>query len=154
MNNKKDTYYFSHDSNAITDTKILNMRADYTLEGYGLYWCIIEMMRNEEKYRLELSSNTYRAIKALTATTIDIEKYIYDCINEYKLFKTDEKCFWSESLLRRMKLVEEKSERARQKAQKRWTTENATAQKNDATASKSNATALPQQRKFMLQQCK
>lgn len=28
----KETYYFSHDSNAITDTKILNMRADYGLE--------------------------------------------------------------------------------------------------------------------------
>lgn len=28
----KETYYFSHDSNAITDTKILNMRSDYGLE--------------------------------------------------------------------------------------------------------------------------
>ena len=72
----KETYYFSHDSNAITDTKILNMRADYGLEGYGLYWAIIEMMRNEEDYQLELDKNTYRAIKTLTNTTIDVDKFV------------------------------------------------------------------------------
>ena len=71
-----ETYYFSHDSNAITDTKILNMRADYGIEGYGLYWAIIEMLRNEEDYRLTLDNKTYRAIKTLTNTTIDIEKFI------------------------------------------------------------------------------
>lgn len=75
----KETYYFSHDSNAITDTKILNIRADYGLEGYGLFWAIIEMLRNKEKYKLELSKNTYRDVKTLTNTTIDVEKYINEC---------------------------------------------------------------------------
>lgn len=28
----KDTYYFSHDSNALSDPKILSMRCDYELE--------------------------------------------------------------------------------------------------------------------------
>ena len=83
----KETYYFSHDSNAITDTKILNMRADYEMEGYGLYWAIIEMMRNEDDYKLKLDKNTYRAVKTLTNTNIDIEKYISDCIEDYRLFK-------------------------------------------------------------------
>ena len=99
----KETYYFSHDSNALTDTKILNMRADYGLEGYGLYWAIIEMLRNEEDYKLTLNKNTYRAIKTLTNTSIDIEKFIRDCLEEYELFKQDEEKFYSNSLLRRMK---------------------------------------------------
>ena len=60
------------------------MRADYGLEGYGLYWVIIEMMRNEEDYQLFLNKNTYRAIKMQTGTTIDVEKFINDCIYEYK----------------------------------------------------------------------
>lgn len=116
----KETYYFSHDSNALTDTKILNMRADYGLEGYGLYWAIIEMMRNEENYKLELDKNTYRAIKTLTNTTIDIENFIKNCIEDYKLFNQKDENFYSNSLLKRMEVKEKKSAVAREKAQKRW----------------------------------
>lgn len=106
----KETYYFSHDSNAITDTKILNMRADYGLEGYGLFWAIIEMMRNEEDYKLPLNKNTYRAIKTLTNTTIDIEKFVKDCIEDYKLFEEDNGYFYSKSFLKRMLTYEKKKE--------------------------------------------
>lgn len=116
----KETYYFSHDSNALTDTKILNMRADYGLEGYGLYWVIIEMMRNEEDYKLTLNKNTYRAIKTLTNTTIDIEKFIKDCLEDYELFKQENEKFYSNSLLRRMQEKDKKSAIAREKAEKRW----------------------------------
>lgn len=116
----KETYYFSHDSNALTDTKILNMRADYGLEGYGLYWAIIEMMRNEDEYKLDLNKNTYRAIKTLTNTTIDIEKFIKDCIEDYELFKQEDERFYSNSLLKRMEQKDRKSVIAREKAEKRW----------------------------------
>lgn len=97
-------------------------------------------MRNEEEYKLELNKNTYRAIKTLSNTSIDIEKYINDCINDYKLFDSNKTYFWSNSLIKRMRIVEEKSEIARQKANIRWQNDN-----NYATASKNNATALPQQ---------
>ena len=106
----KETYYFSHDSNSITDTKILNMRADYGLEGYGLFWAIIEMMRNEEDYKLPLNKNTYRAIKTLTNATIDIEKFVKDCIEDYKLFEEDNGYFYSKSFLKRMLVYEKKKE--------------------------------------------
>lgn len=116
----KETYYFSHDSNAITDTKILNMRADYGLEGYGLFWAIIEMMRNEESYKLQADKKIYRAIKTLTNTNIDVEKYVQDCINEYELFKEDDGYFFSNSLLKRMLEKDRKSAVAKEKAEKRW----------------------------------
>lgn len=106
----KETYYFSHDSNAITDTKILNMRADYGLEGYGLFWVLIEMMRNEEGYKLELNKNTYKAIKILSSTNIDVEKFVKNCIEDYKLFEEDEGYFYSRSLLNRMLEYERKKE--------------------------------------------
>ena len=67
-------------------------------------------MRNEEDYKLELSKNTYRAIKTLTNTTIDIEKYIKDCIEDYGLFKEEDNKFFSNSLLRRMTEYEKKRE--------------------------------------------
>lgn len=122
----KDTYFFSHDANALTDTKILNMRADYGLEGYGLFWAIIEQLRCEENYSLPRNKNTYRALKINTNTSIDVEKYINDCINEYGLFKVSEdgESFYSCSLKRRMAIKDEKklrrSEAGKKGAEKRW----------------------------------
>ncbi len=128
---KSNTCYFSHDANALTDIKISAMRSDYGLEGYGLYWAIIEKLRNEDTYKLPLEKNTYRAIKIETGTTIDVEKFIKDCIEEFKetdngngLFNTNGKYFWSESLLKRMTKMEEvsaKRKKAGQRgAQGRW----------------------------------
>lgn len=127
----KDTYYFSHDSNALSDPKILSMRCDYELEGYGLYWAIIEMLRNESTYKLSLDKTTYRAIQMQTHTKINVEKYIDDCINEYRessqgngLFNSDGTYFWSESLLNRMSKMEDvrekRSEAGKKSAEKRW----------------------------------
>lgn len=42
----KDAYYFSHDSNALTDPKILSMRCDYGLERV---WFILGNFRNVKK---------------------------------------------------------------------------------------------------------
>lgn len=128
---KKDTYYFSHDSNAMSDPKILAMRCDYGLEGYGLYWVIIEMLRNESNYKLSLNKTTYRAIKVQTGTSIDIEEFINNCINEYVdsstgngLFNSDGNMFWSASLLKRMEKYEELKEKRSQAGKKamenRW----------------------------------
>lgn len=39
----KDAYYFSHDSNALTDPKILSMRCDYDLERL---WSILGNLGN------------------------------------------------------------------------------------------------------------
>lgn len=99
--------------------------------GYGLFWIIIEILRNTESYKLPLEKNTYRSIKIQSNTNINIEEYIRDCINEYKetengngLFNTDGKYFWSESLLKRMTKMEEvsaKRKKAGQRgAQGRW----------------------------------
>lgn len=88
------------------------------------------MLRNESEYKLPLNKNTYRAIKMQTGTTIDVEKYLNDCINEYRddeskngLFNTDNKTFWSASLLRRMEKYEGLKEKRRQAANARWNKE-------------------------------
>ncbi|MBR3697569.1 MAG: hypothetical protein IKM97_04855 [Clostridia bacterium] len=85
------------------------------------------MLRNESTYRLPLNKNTYRAIKMQTGTNIDVEKYLNDCMNEYRddesgngLFNTDKKTFWSASLLRRMEKYETLKEKRSQAANTRW----------------------------------
>jgi hypothetical protein len=90
------------------------------------------MMRNESNYKLSLDKNTFRSIKMLTATTIDVEEFVNNCINEYKgengngLFNANEKEFWSESFLSRMKKYEELKEKRKAAGlkglQKRWGT--------------------------------
>ena len=98
--------------------------------GYGLYWAILEMLRNESTYKLPLNKNTYRAIKMQTGTTLDVEKYLDDCIKEYiddesgnGLFNSDGKSFWSASLLRRLKKYEEIKEKRIKAANARWNKE-------------------------------
>jgi len=149
----KDTYFFSHDANALTDTKILNMRADYGLEGYGLFWAIIEQLRCEENYSLPRNKNTYRAIKMNTNTSIDVGDYIDDCIGEYGLFEASEDgmSFYSNSLKRRMAIKDEKKMRrsvaGKKGAEKRWnesnnSTEDSNAIKNNNNAIKEDSNAI------------
>lgn len=117
----KDAYFFSHDSNARTDPKILDMLADYKAAGYGLYWTIIEMLRESDGYKLKRHKSIYKAISMqMLCERIAVEEFINASICEYELFAADEHYFWSESLLRRMQLKEQKSEKARRSARARW----------------------------------
>jgi hypothetical protein len=111
---KKEAYYFSHDANAKEDPKILQLRMEMGWEGYGLFWAIIEMLRNESDFRMRTH---YRGIAFALQTHEDSIKRL---INDFDLFQVDEQYFWSESLLKRMELKEERSEKARESAKKRW----------------------------------
>lgn len=50
--NEKEAYYFSHDANAKDDPKILQLRMELGWEGYGLFWALIELLRNESDHRM------------------------------------------------------------------------------------------------------
>jgi hypothetical protein len=118
----KDAYYFSHDANARNDPKILALRSVYGYEGYGWYWALIEMLREQRDYKLKLDGkydcNAYAMQMQCTADAV--KKFINDCIFEFELFDSDGVYFWSNSLIRRMGLREEKSDKARKAALARW----------------------------------
>ena len=46
----KDAYYFSHDSNAKDDPKCVLLIEQLGLEGYGIYWVLIEVLRDQPNY--------------------------------------------------------------------------------------------------------
>ena len=48
----KDAYYFSHDSNARNDQRLMKVRMKYGMEGYGIYFGIIEILREQAGYIL------------------------------------------------------------------------------------------------------
>ena len=139
----KEAYYFSHDSNARHDPKITAMRGVYGSEGYGWWWMLVEMMREADEYKLDIKSkyafNAYAM--QLQCECNAIASFVHDCINEFNLFSSDGEHFWSDSLLRRMEIRDEKSKKARESANARWKKQqkNANASNDDANESKNDA---------------
>jgi len=95
----KDAYYFSHDSNARRDPNIQYMMLDYGWMGYGWYWGLIEILRDQKKYKFPLS----RTCTLIKEFGDEIETFINECIEKYGLFVKDNEFIWSASLLHRMK---------------------------------------------------
>lgn len=117
----KDTYYFSHDSNARMDPKITDMTYDYGMNGYGMYWVIVEVLREETEYKLKNDKSTWRALAMqMHSRSEEVQEFINKCINEYKLFLTDDIYFWSKSLNERMEKVENIKQKRKDAANKRW----------------------------------
>jgi hypothetical protein len=129
---KKEAYYFSHDSNARQDEKIIKLRMKLGWEGYGLYWALIEMLRDAKDYKLETD---YESIAFELRTECERIKSV---IEDYGLFYVKKGMFYSTSLLNRMKLREDKSNKAREAAKKRW----AKSADNQQDTSESNANGM------------
>jgi hypothetical protein len=84
---KKDTQYFQHDYNARSDKKMAALLMKYKSAGYGVYWCVVEMM-HEEKGLLEFDKLTILSIaKDMNEDSDTVSKILKDCIDEFKLFE-------------------------------------------------------------------
>ena len=128
----KEAYYFSHDANARHDEKILELRAEYGWEGYGIYWAVIESLRDADGYKYN------RKRLAGLALSLGVPKALLESVLfDFDLFRSDDEYVWSERLLRTMAKKEELSKAAKDKAAKRWNSE----QPEEPTA---NAPAMPQ----------
>lgn len=102
MKTKKDVYYFSHDANARNDEKILQMRAEYGWEGYGLYWGIVEILR--ESTDNKFSMQNIKALKlGLNLNDFPLEIFLEKCISEFNLFTLHSGKFYSNRLISTVK---------------------------------------------------
>ena len=115
--------YFSHDYDAREDEKIQELLFDMKMEGYGIYWSIIEMLYKNDGY---LQMNCERIAYALHTDEVKVKTVI----NNFDLFKQHADSFTSDSVLHRIKLRKGKSATARKAAKIRWGKEKA----NDANA--------------------
>jgi len=97
----KDAFYFSHDSNARNDQRLLKVRMKYGIEGYGVYFGIIEILREQTSYYLYTSE--FHSIAYDLRVTEDIVK---DIILNYDLFEIDGDLFHSRSLTSRMEKMD------------------------------------------------
>ena len=114
MQLKKETFYFSHDYTARSDEKIKNLIYDFGYEGYGIYWSLIE-----ELYQ---NANALRTNYKRIAFDMRVdENTIKSIIENFDLFIVENEFFGSLSVQRRLDMRNDKSSKARESAQKRWT---------------------------------
>jgi len=111
---KTRALYFSHDSNARDDEKIIRLRMSHGWEGYGIYWAIVEMLRNANAYKLECN---WTAIAFSLRTD---EKLVENVVCKFDLFECKQNFFFSNSLRNRMKMKDEISQKRRGAAMARW----------------------------------
>lgn len=126
-----ESYYFSHDYSARNDPKMQKVLMLLGQAGKGVYWDLIEMLYEEGGY---LSLNEIESYAFALRTDTDC---ITKLINGFDLFQNDSKIFWSDSVLKRLFLRNEKSLKASKSASIRWEKH-----KQDANALESDANAL------------
>ena len=130
MQLKKETFYFSHDYTARSDDKIKNLIYDFGYEGYGIYWSLIEELYQNAN---ALQTNYKRIAFDMRVD----EKTIKSIIENFDLFIVENEYFGSLSVQRRLDMRNEKSNKARESAQKRWSKDaNALPTQSDSNAIK------------------
>jgi hypothetical protein len=138
----KDAYYFSHDANAHKDPKVLKLRMKFGWEGYGIYWAIIETLREQPEYKWKANDKAL-----LSYTFANGEPIVTDIVDhciEIGLLENDGTHIYSQSLLKRMEKYENKRkkrvEAGKKGAQKRWGDNDS---KDNHKQSDSNAISTP-----------
>jgi hypothetical protein len=109
----KDSFYFSHDYNARSDDKIKKLIRVHGMVGYGVFWCIIEDLYN--------NANALHTDYEGIAYDLRVdENMVKSILNDFDLFSFENGSFGSTSIERRLDERNEKSEKARKSAFKRW----------------------------------
>ena len=128
--------YFSHDSNARNSDKLIKVRMDLGAEGYGIFFMLIERLREEEGYK---STTNYKILEF--DLKADSEK-IKQVVENYDLFKITEdgKYFYSDSFNDRMEMMDVRAQQRKSKAKKA-----AEARWNKQSEDTSNAQAMLKQ---------
>ena len=117
---KKDAYYFPHYSNARNDSKVLKIRRVLGLEGYAIYFMLLEVLRDQKDFKYPIDGIDDLAYEWHTS-----KEKIGSVIHGFDLFTIQDNLFFSINFIQYMQPYIEKSERARLAAKKRWDNANA-----------------------------
>lgn len=136
---KDNSYYFKHDCNARQDEKLLALRMKLGWEGYGLYWALIEKLRESDNYSCVCDYNLIAYDLRSDANKIK------SIIEDFRLFEftTDDnqgKRLYSKRLLDDMHL-KDNVRKARKEAGKKGGSIKQTESKTEANAKQTEANA-------------
>ena len=84
---KKDAYYFPHFCNARNDSKLVKLRRVLGIEGYGMYWILMEYLA-EEGGEIDISDECFLEGLSLDCEceSDDLKSFINDCTDNFNLF--------------------------------------------------------------------
>lgn len=135
--------YFPHDSNARNSDKVIKLRMRHKSAGYGVYFMILERLRDSEDYT---SPRDYNVIAYDLREDASLIKSV---VEDFGLFtiSDDGKYFYSEEFIERMAIKdsvsEKRAEAGRIAAAKRWQTHSKRIANALQTHSTPNAVAMP-----------
>lgn len=105
----RENVYFSHDANAMNDPKCMMLITQLGMEGYGIFWGLVELLRQQPNYRMSLS-----LVPSIAARFMVSSQKIETVIRSYDLFRIeDDQFFFSQSLRDRMSIMDQKTEMKR-----------------------------------------
>lgn len=144
------TNYFSHDSNARNDEKIIRLRMRHKSAGYGVYFMILERMRDENNY---MCAKDYNLIAFDLREDAALVKSVVEDFGLF-VFTEDGKYFYSESFLNRMKKKEDVNERrsmsGKRGANSRWKGKNTDTDSKEPTANEETTVSEASQQELPL----
>ena len=120
MARKQQTGYFPHDTNARNSSKLIRLRMKHGAEGYGVYFMILERLRDEDGYS---SPTDYDMIAFDLHVDTELVRTV---VEDFGLFRKSEDGtrFYSSGFLHRMEVKDaergQRSEAARKAIQARW----------------------------------
>ena len=121
--------YFNHDSSARFDYRIIKMRAKLGMESYGVFWALLEMLFTEEN---KLCVDDYDTLAFGLQCDSKILKQV---IEDFDLFVIEDNCFYSKRLNKQIQEINNKSNKAKENASKRWNNANAKQTQSERNAS-------------------
>lgn len=140
----KNNYFFSHDFNAHTDLKMVEIRMKYGWEGYGIFWALCEQIASND---LPIKETHIKGLAYYLHLDKDyLAQYIGFCVEVGLFIETDEG-ITSESLENRLEHKREKSRKAKESAEKRWSAKQTQSERNaiaEQPQSESNANKTKQ----------
>ena len=124
--------YFNHDSVARLDIRVIKLRSKLGYEGYGIFWAVLELLFTEEN---KLCVEDYNSLAFGLQCDAKVLKQV---IEDFDLFVVEDGCFYSRRLNNHIEEINNKSNKAKQNASKRWNNATAMQPHSDRNASKVN----------------
>jgi uncharacterized protein YdaU (DUF1376 family) len=108
------SYYFSHDYNSANDVKILFLRQQLGMEGYGIYWFLVENLAQAGG----ILPMNITPVLAMQMQTNEVK--VKAVIEEFNLFTIADNGFFSNRLNDHLKIRLSMQEKGKLNAEKRW----------------------------------
>ena len=109
----EETFYFKHKTNARNDRKLVSLSIEHGLAGIGAYWCIVEMLYEENAY----IPRNYKKISIELRTKENLVKSI---IEDFDLFTFNDTHIGCDAVKKQLQARMKKSDTLRQNVNIHW----------------------------------